>query len=170
MYDSSRETPDDRVPHMAAPYIPPAGTSELGTIDLAPNQQLPKPPVIRADQLNYRGQRFTSVFNDRDPVDAAVIECLWRGRGSGAAVQNTSARYFYVTKLGDDAATLIENEARLALKRLIQSGVITVTSVEVMTGADWAEVAVNYLNNRTPLEKERRAVKRLPEEFDDGTT
>ncbi len=150
---------------MAAPYIPPAGTTPLGTTDLVPYRPLPPPPVIRADKLVYRDQAFASMTKDTDPVDAAVIEALWRVRGSGAAVQDTGARFLDIEKLDDRAKTVIANEARTALRRIIRRGDITLTKVVVDTGPDWAEVAVHYINNRAPFNRERVARKRLPEEI-----
>lgn len=151
---------------MAFPYIPSAGISPLGTTELSEYRPLPPPPVIRADKLDYQSQAFTSVFSDRDPTDAAVIEALWRVRGSGAAVRSTGARFLNVRKLDDKAKILLENEARLALSRLVRRGDITITKIKVETGNDWAEVSVFYVNNRTPLaKKDRIAKKRLPEEI-----
>ncbi|MFA5053364.1 MAG: hypothetical protein WC565_04860 [Parcubacteria group bacterium] len=151
---------------MAFPYIPSAGVTPLGTTELSEYRPLPPPPVIRADKLDYQNQAFTSVFSDRDPTDAAVIEALWRVRGSGAAVRNTGAQFLNVRKLDDKAKILLENEARLALSRLVRRGDITITKIKVETGNDWAEVSVFYVNNRTPLaKKDRIAKKRLPEEI-----
>jgi len=153
---------------MPFPWIPPAGVTPLGTTDLSPYKPLPPPPVIRADRLRYKDQSFASVYKDRDPVDAAVVEALWRVRGSGAAVANTGARFLDIEKIDDRAATTIANEARTALRRLIRRGDITLVAVQVQTGPDWAEVSVRYLNNRTPLaDKERLVRKRLPEEIED---
>jgi len=155
---------------MAAPYIPPAGTTEIGIADLSWNGRLPPPPTIRADLLDYRTQAFMSVVKDRDPVDAAVIESLWRVRGSGIAVQNTGARFLDVPKLDDNAKTLLSNEARTALERIIRRGDITLLKIVVETGGDWAEVSVHYHNNRSVDKTERVARKRIPEEIDNGTT
>lgn len=151
---------------MAFPYIPSAGISPMGTTELSEYRPLPPPPVIRSDKLNYQAQAFESVFSDRDPTDAAVIEALWRVRGSGAAVRNTGARFLDVRKLDDKAKILLENEARVALARLVRRGDITITKITVETGDDWAEITVFYVNNRTALaKKDRTAKKRLPEEI-----
>lgn len=152
---------------MAAPYIPPAGVTEMGFTDLSPFKPLPPPPVIRADKLEYRGQRFASMVKDRDPVDAAVVEALWRVRGSGAAVQFTGARFLDIEKLDDRAQVVIANEARTALRRIIRRGDITIRNITVEVGSDWAEVAVFYFNNRAPFDRERVVRKRLPEEIED---
>jgi len=150
---------------MPYPYIPSAGVTSLGATDLTENRPLPPPPVIRADKLNYQHQSFESVFSDNDPTDAAVIEALWRVRGSGAAVRNTGAKFLEIRKLDNKAKTLLENEARQALIRLVRRGDISISSIRVLTGNDWAEVTVNYVNNRTALAKKDRSItKRLPEE------
>jgi hypothetical protein len=150
---------------MPFPYIPPAGTTDLGTTELSEYLPLPPPPVIRADKMTYQTQSIASVFSDIDPTDAAVIEALWRIRGSGAAVRNTGARFIDVRKLDDKAKILLENEARIALTRLTRRGDITITKIVVDIGSDWAEVAVHYMNNRTStLKRDRVARKRLPEE------
>lgn len=150
---------------MAAPYIPPSGTTELGTADLVPYKPLPPPPVIRADKLIYQDQTFASVIQDRDPVDAAVIEALWRVRGSGAAVQDTGARFLDIPKLDDKAKTSIANEARTALTRIVRRGDIRIVKITVETGNDWAEITVAYQNNRAPYNRDRLVHKRLPEEI-----
>lgn len=151
---------------MPYPYIPSAGVTSLGTADLAEYRPLPAAPVIRADKLEYQTQAFESVFSDNDPTDAAVVESLWRVRGSGAAVRNVGTRFLDVQKLDNKAKTLLENEARIALRRLVSKGYITIKSIVVKTGNDWAEVEVNYINNRTALAKKDRSVKkRLPEEI-----
>jgi hypothetical protein len=146
-------------------YIPPAGTTSLGTVVLTAVRPLPPPPVIRADKLSYQSQAFESVTKDRDPIDAAVIEALWRIRGSGAAVMNTGARFLDVKKLDEKAKVLLDNEARAALRRIVRRGDITIKKIEVLTGNDWAEVQVFYLNNRAPFKRDRLATKRLPEEI-----
>ena len=147
-------------------YIPPAGVSPIGTV-LTAYRPLPPPPVIRADKLRYQRQSFESVFRDRDPVDAAVVEALWRVRGSGAAVANTGARFLDIEKLDDRAKTVIQSETYTALRRLIRRGDITIKNVVVETGPDWAEVQVYYLNNRAPFNRDRVVRKRLPEEIED---
>jgi hypothetical protein len=148
---------------MSYPYIPTAGISPLGTTELTEYRPLPPPPVIRADRLDYQEQAFTSVFSDRDPTDSAVIEALWRVRGSGAAVRNTGARFLDVRKLDDKAKILLDNEARIALSRIIRRGDITVTKIVVETGGDWAEISVFYVNNKTPSQKKTRIANlRLP--------
>jgi len=146
-------------------YIPPAGITSLGTIELTAIRPLTAPPVIRADKLTYQSQAFASVTKDSDPTDAAVIETLWRVRGSGAAVMNTGARFLDVKKLDDKAKVLLDNEARIALRRIVQRGDITIKKIEVLVGSDWAEVQVFYMNNRAPFNRDRIATKRLPEEI-----
>lgn len=138
------------------PPIPPMGEEPEELI-----RPLPPPPVIRADRIRYQDQVFTSMVNDTDPVDAAVVECLWRIRGTGAAVADTGARFLDTDKLDERASTLIANEARFALRRLVQRGDINITRIDVTIGQDWAEVSVTYINNRSPFDRERRIARRL---------
>jgi hypothetical protein len=151
--------------------IEPAGVFPLGFFDETRRYQLPKAPVIRADKIDPATQEWTSMVKDQDPIDAAVVEALWRVRGSGAAVSDTGARFLDLDKLDDRAPRAIESEARFALRRLVRRGDITLKSVEVSTGPDWAEVEVNYINNRTALQKkDRQAKRRVPEGIKHGQT
>lgn len=151
--------------------IPPAGVFPLGFFDETRRYELPKPPVVRADQIDASTQEFTSMVKDQDPIDAAVVESLWRVRQSGAAVFETGARFLDVDKIDDRAARRLESEARFALRRLVRRGDIRIKNVTVETGEDWAEVTVDYINNRTALQKkERQAKVRVPEAIKHGQT
>lgn len=146
------------------PFAPPVGSWPLGADGDERVRPLPPPPVIRADRINYRGQSFESMTRDRDPVDAATIEALWRVRGSGAAVVAVGTRFLDIEKIDDQADVALANEARAALARIVRRGDITIVTIRVDKGPDWAEVTVNYINNRAPREKERTVKKRVPEE------
>jgi hypothetical protein len=146
-------------------HIPPAGVSPLGLTVLRKKGLMPEPPVIRADKLNYTKQAFLSVTKDSDPVDAAVIESLYRVRGSGAAVMNKGSRFKDITKLDDRATELIISEARKALARIIRRGDITIRTMTVETTGDTAVLTVNYINNRSKLRELRQAIRRLPEDI-----
>lgn len=151
--------------------VPPAGVVPMGQFDGERLYQLPAAPTIRADRIDPVTQEFESLTADRDAIDAQVVDALWRIRGSGAAVRNTGARFLDVSKLVEQAPTLIETEARFALRRLIQRGDIRVKSVEVVTGTDWAECTVNYINVRAMTRDKRRQAKvRLPEGVSNGQT
>lgn len=151
--------------------VPPAGVFPLGFFDETRRYELPKPPVVRADQIDASTQEFTSMVKDQDPIDAAVVESLWRVRQSGAAVFETGARFLDVDKIDDRAARRLESEARFALRRLVRRGDIRIKNVTVETGEDWAEVTVDYINNRTALQKkERQAKVRVPEAIKHGQT
>ena len=111
------------------------------------------------------------MVKDQDPIDAAVVEALWRIRASGAAVQDTGARFLDISKIDDRAKRALEGEARSALRRLVRRNDITLKKVSVETGPDWAEVTVDYINNRTALQKkERQAKVRVPEAIKHGQT
>jgi hypothetical protein len=145
--------------------VPPAGVTPLGAFTGTFDGPLPPPPVIRADCIEPKEQRFTSVIKGDDPIDAAVVEALWRVRGSGGAVMDKGTRFLDIGKLTEQATRLIESEARNALKRMVVAGYITIKSVVVTLGDDWAEVDVSYLNNRAARDQLRvREVRvRLPE-------
>lgn len=151
--------------------IEPVGVFPLGQFNEVRHYELPKAPVIRADKIDPVTQDWTSFIYDQDPIDAAVVEALWRVRGSGAAVQNTGARFLDVGKLDDQAPKKFESETRFALRRLVQRGDITIKAITVDTGADWGEVTVDYTNNRTALAKKQRTFKmRVPEAIKNGQT
>jgi hypothetical protein len=144
-------------------WVPPAGVTPLGAFTGTFDGPLPPAPAIRADKLDQETSTYQSMVLDRDPVDAAVVEALWRVRGSGAAVADTGTRFLDIKKLDSQAARLIESEARNALKRMVVAGYITITKVDVTVGNDWAEVAVSYLNNRASRDKMRVVRRRVPE-------
>ncbi len=151
--------------------VPPAGVFPLGFFEETRRYELPKAPVVRADRIDPAAQEWTSMVKDLDPIDAAVVESLWRIRQSGAAVFDTGARFLDINKIDDRAARALESEARFALRRLIRRNDITVKNVTVETGEDWAEVTVNYINNRSALQKKDRIAKvRVPEAIKHGQT
>lgn len=134
---------------MATVPIPPAGVTALGIPELIPWKPLPPPPVIRADKLDYKDQEFSSLLKDSDPVDAAVLESLWRVRQSGAAVMVQGARFQDIRKIDDKIKVLVENETRLALRRIVNRGDIQIKSISTVTDADFAEVTIVYSNLRS---------------------
>jgi len=151
--------------------VPPAGVFPLGFFNETRRYQLPQAPVVRADAISPSSQEWTSMVKDQDPIDAAVVEALWRIRASGAAVQDTGARFLDISKIDDRAKRALEGEARSALRRLVRRNDITLKKVSVETGPDWAEVTVDYINNRTALQKkERQAKVRVPEAIKHGQT
>ncbi len=151
--------------------VPPAGVFPLGFFNETRRYELPEPPVIRADAIDPSSQEWVSMVKDLDPIDAATVESLWRIRASGAAVQNTGARFLDIDKIDERGKRALANEARFALRRLVRRNDITVKKVTVDAGPDWAEVTVDYVNNRTALQKkERRAKVRVPEAIKNGQT
>ena len=152
--------------------IPPMGVYALGQFASDRRTfQIPSPPVIRADAIDQVEQEFTSFAKDADPIDAQVVNALWRVRESGAAVLNTGARFLDIDKLTDRAPNEIQAEARFALRRLIERGDITLLDAVVESGSDFAELVVDYINNRTPVEnKTRKARVRVPEGARNGQT
>lgn len=144
----------------------------MGAYDGERRSAYPKPPVIRADLIDPKTQEFLKLSVDQDPIDAAVIEALWRVRASGAAVMDTGARFLDIPKIDDDHAAQVTSETRNALRRLVQRGDIFLKRIDVRTGPDWSEVDVTYLNNRAKRDrtKERHALRRFPEWVDNGQT
>jgi hypothetical protein len=151
-----------------AEFFPPTGVTPLGLVEPVTLKPLPPPPVIRADKINYQTQAFSSVSQDVDPIDAAVVEAIWRVRRSGAAVLNKGTRYLDLKKIDEQTQNLVTSDTRRALSRLVARGYITILKITVTTdNADnWAEVVVDYINNRTSKEdQQRRAARRLAEEI-----
>ena len=143
----------------------------MGAFDGRRQYQLPLPPTIRADRIDQVRQEFESLVKDLDPIDAQVAEMLWRVMGSGAAVQHKGARFLDVSKLDDSAKGTLESEARYALRRLIQRNDIQLLSAVADTDSDWAEVVVDYINNRAAATDKKRQVRvRVPEQVKHGQT
>lgn len=149
---------------MATLDIPPAGVYELGFYSPEDYEPIPDPPVIRADLIKARSQEFESLTKDMDPIDAQVVDAIWRVRESGAAVMNDGARFLDVSKIDDQAPNRVRSQVRTSLGRLTSNGDITLKNVEVTSGADWMEVEIDYVNNRTALANKTRKLRtRLPE-------
>ena len=133
-----------------------------------PPGPLPPAPSIRADLIDYETLDYASFVRDAEPIDAQVVEALWRVRGSGAAVTATGARFLDISKLTTSAPGRIEAEARFVLQRLVKRGDIRIKKTTVDTGSDWAEVVVDYINVRAHGNKVRQARVRLPEAVNNG--
>ena len=153
-----------------AVIVPPAGVTPMGQFPGGVYAGQPPPPTIRADKIDPITQEFASFVKDDDPIDSQVIGSLWRVRLSGAAVADTGARFLDVSKLTDSAIGNITGEARYAMRRMLQRGDISLKSLTVETGSDWAELVCNYVNNRTLTSNKNRQVRvRLPEGALNGT-
>lgn len=143
----------------------------MGAFDGRRLYQTPSPPTIRADLIDPETQEFVSFTKDLDPIDAQVIESLWRIRGSGAAVQSKGARFLDTTKLTDQAPTLLESQVRIALRRLLQNGDISLISATADTENDFAAVLVRYTNNRSmTFDRARKIRVRVPGDVNHGQT
>ncbi len=137
--------------------ILPAGLSELGTAEPLEQGVLKQPPVIMADGVNEGTKDFASMVYGADPIDEQVWLALNVLRGSGAAVMAVGQRFQDIRKMTDNVATLVEQEARTALARLIQNGDITIEQISVVadSAGNWAECQVNYINQRLPKPTKR---------------
>jgi hypothetical protein len=131
--------------------ILPAGLHPIGSAPSSQNPLLP-PPVISADGIDEGSKDLASVLYGADPIDDQVYIALNTLRGSGAAVMNVGQRFQDVRKLDDNAAILIEQEGRTALRRLVNSGDITIDRLYVQTDSagTWAELVCDFINNRLP--------------------
>lgn len=141
------------------------GVTPLGGFTGEFEGPLPFPPVIRADKIDARTQEFEKLTEDRDPVDAAVIEMLWRVRGTGAVVRTKGARFLDVDKLNDRAANRLKSEAQEALAPLVKRRDITILTitVEIDRADTSADLTVAYLNNRRTSNKRQEVRRRVPE-------
>ncbi len=113
-------------------------------------EALPPPPVIAAEKFSTATKDIESVLESADVVDAQVQLALSRLRRSGASVATTGQRFQDVRKLDDQAAVLLEQEARTSLALLVARGDIRIDgiSIAIESAGAWAELTVDYINNR----------------------
>lgn len=157
--------------------IPPFGVSPFGLFDSTPATiDRTPPPGILADSIDYGNRdpskdpsaatfEFTSIFRGMHPVDEQVCVALSRIRNSGAAVQNDGADFLAIGKLGTGAKSLLESEARTALRRLVLNGDVEIISVVATIIDDSAWVEASYRNLRAPNRKVVRKQKRRFQEW-----
>lgn len=128
---------------MPGPTIPPPLASFLVPIEHVE----PGAPVgMLADPIDPQTGDYLSIERGFDPTDAAVLTALSTVRGTGSAVLETGQRFRDATHVTPATATFLRQEVELALRHLIESGQIRLESVSVLTGEDYAEVAVHYAN------------------------
>lgn len=145
------------------PVSPPAGVTPVSTA--LPDRRTPfaEPPVIRADLLDYQTQEFASFTRGFDPIDAQVVEALWRVRGTGAAVVSDGARFNEVRKLESGVEIRYQQYVREALSRLTSGQHIRVVSIRVRQSENAVELVVDYTNLRlTSSDKSRQARRTVP--------
>jgi len=142
--------------------VPPSGVTPLSFFEDSPTDELPAAPVIRAERIDHPSGELGSVVRDRHPIDAQVFEALTIVRDTGAAVQGEGQRFSDVEKIDASAPSLLESEARFALRRLVEQGDVSIEDVSVTEGTDWSEVSVSYRNLRDPDGSElRKAAVRM---------
>lgn len=104
------------------------------------------PPGIVADAIDPHTGEYLSITRGFDPTDAAVLNALTIVRGSGSAVSDVGHRFVDLELVDDGADRFISEEARFALKRLRESGQISIEKLEPASQDDWAECHVAYKN------------------------
>lgn len=119
---------------------------------------IPAAPVILADGISEQTKDYLSMLVGADPIDEQVFIALTVLRQSGAAVMNDGQRFQDIRKLTTNAALLIEQEARTALKRLVAQGDIAILRITTTTDSagNWAECVADYFNNRLPKPAKRQ--------------
>lgn len=136
------------------------GLHELGLEEPAASAAMPAPPAMAAESYGLTGDRdVLSLTTSVDPIDAQVQLALVAVRDSGAAGKGTGQRFSTIKKLGDDIVAVLDGETRTALTRLVKNGDISVVSIVVETGSDWAEIVVTYINHRLPGGADKRQAR-----------
>ncbi len=137
--------------------ILPAGLSDLGTAEPLEQGVLKAAPVIMADGVSEKSKDFASMVYGADPIDEQVWLALNVLRQSGAAVTTVGQRFQDIRKMTSNVAILIEQEARTALRLLVQNGDIKIERIAVTKDelGNWAECVVDYINNRLPKPAKR---------------
>jgi hypothetical protein len=118
-------------------------------------------PGIAADNIDPETKDLASLTKGADAIDAQVQLAMGTLRKSGAGVQELGQRFQDIRKITDNVSTLLEQEARTALDRLVKANDITIESIFVVVNTPstdaWAEVTVNYVNRRLPVPKVQTA-------------
>ena len=136
----------------------PMGLHRLGLDAPTAHASLDGAPVLAAENISIKTKDLVSLTVGADPIDQQVQAALSVLRASGAAVVQDGQRFLDVRKLDSNAPTLLEQEARTALGRLIRNGDITVEAINVVqdSAGQWGEVIIDYFNNRLPNSKKQR--------------
>lgn len=113
-------------------------------------EQSSRPVLHLADAIDPDTQDCRDIHAGGDVVDEMVHMAVAAVRGSSPGLQNTGQRFGDVRKLGASAKAEIDAEARVAMKPLVDRGLIRLLAVVVLIGADWFEVTIRYKNLRRP--------------------
>ena len=149
-------------------HVPPCGLTPLGLwVPVDEEQQVtrrwlvdPVDPVTR-DLSSALGNGGTTAEN---VVDEMVKFALLTFRGSGASVLADGQAFGTVRKLVDGVEERLRGEARIALRRLVDRGLVAVVDVSVVIGVDAFDVTIQYVNKRAA----ERKVRTLPVRYDVG--
>lgn len=131
--------------------IPPSTLTSLGGALPTVGVQA-RPPVILADYINPDTRDFASMLSTLDQIDAQVIIAITTKRGSGAAVMDVGHRLHLIKKIRDSIKTDIAAEIKLALKRLVTNGDITMLPIEFVAvdpGNQQVDFIIKWKNKRS---------------------
>lgn len=115
-----------------------------------PPSQLGSPSPLLADNIDMATRDFASLFIGDDPTDAAVKVALGTVRGSGPAVVDVGMPP-EPRKMDEAHTSVIQSNAKLALKLLIQNGDIELLGVSFDTvdeANQFTQARVEYRNLR----------------------
>jgi len=143
------------------PVIPPAGVSPAGFFLGATGTDPGAPPGILADAIDPETGEYLSIVRSYDPTDAAVLTAIRTQAKSGSAVQNVGQKYHEATHVLPSLPDFLRQETEWALRHLTESGQISLETVDVVEGDDWAEVQIEYIN--VARQKRQKAVLPLTE-------
>lgn len=128
----------------------PSTVSPVGFGIIAPSQIAPPSPLL-ADNIDPTTGDYISLTVGADPIDAAVVNAVKIVRGSGAAVTNTGARFYKVTKITDSIERELDSIVQEALSRLISNADIKYSGIEFTTldpSTQTVEILIKWINLR----------------------
>lgn len=123
--------------------VPPSTLTSLGGALPTVGVQA-EPPVILADYIDPDTRDFASMLSTLDQIDAQVIIAITTKRGSGAAVMDVGHKLHLIKKIRESIKTDITAEIKLALKRLVTNGDITMLPID-FTSVDPGSQQVNFV-------------------------
>lgn len=131
--------------------VPPSTLTALGGALPAVGVQA-APPIILADYIDPGTRDFASMLSTLDQIDAQVIIAITTKRGSGAAVMDVGHRLHKIKKILESIQTDITAEIKLALKRLVTNGDITLKPIKFLNvepGNQQVDFMVEWVNLRS---------------------
>ncbi len=103
-------------------------------------------PAILADPVDFRTGELLSIERGYDPTDGAVFTALRTVRGSGSAVEDVGQKFNEHQLIDPQLEPFIRQETEFALRHLTDANQIQMQSVDVIEGADFAELQAKYIN------------------------